>query len=145
MEEISAILAIIPLQLFSYYVAKIWEGMSTSPGILQKALQWSNSLNIFGIGTDIIEVDRIKKASMRNKMFLEKIFTGAEIEYCRQKKNAYIHYASRFAAKESVFKSLGIKVNGYDFFREIEILNRDDGAPFVVLHGQMLAFFIKNN
>ncbi len=101
-------------------------------------------MDIFGIGTDIIEVDRIRNASMRNKRFLEKIFTGDEIAYCRQKKNAYIHYASRFAAKESVFKSLGIKINGYNFFREIEILNQDNGAPFVVLHGQMLDFFKKN-
>jgi holo-[acyl-carrier protein] synthase len=101
-------------------------------------------LDIFGIGTDIIEVDRIQKASARNEMFLEKIFTRAEIAYCRQKKNAYIHYASRFAAKEAVFKSFGIKINGYDFFREIEILKKDDGAPYVVLHGGMLDLFKKN-
>ncbi len=101
-------------------------------------------MNIFGIGTDIIEVDRIKRASLRNKMFAEKIFTEQEIAYCQKKKNASIHYASRFAAKESVFKSFGLKINGYDFFREIEIINNEDGAPFVVLHGKMLDFFKKN-
>ena len=59
-------------------------------------------------GTDIIEIDRIKKSIERSgERFLNMIFTNDEIEYCESKKGAkYIHYAGRFAAKEAIFKAV---------------------------------------
>ena len=55
---------------------------------------------IFGIGVDIIEIDRIKKSIEKfGDNFLNKIYTKTELEYCQSKKNKYQHYAARFAAK----------------------------------------------
>ena len=59
-------------------------------------------------GTDIIEIDRIKKSIERSgERFLNMIYTKNEIEYCESKKGArFIHYAGRFAAKEAIFKAI---------------------------------------
>ena len=59
-------------------------------------------------GTDIIEIERIKKSIERSgDRFLHLIYTPAEIEYCESTKNAkYYHYAGRFAAKEAIFKAI---------------------------------------
>ena len=59
-------------------------------------------------GTDIIEIQRIKKSIERSgERFLHLIYTPAEIEYCESTKNAkYYHYAGRFAAKEALYKAV---------------------------------------
>jgi len=91
--------------------------------------------NIF-IGTDIIEVDRIRSSLSKNgKRFLDKIYTSKEQEYCNQFKKPSIHYAGRFAAKESIVKAL--KSSGYQNyipFNKIEIISSKDGAPLVKIH-----------
>lgn len=85
------------------------------------------------IGTDIIEVDRIKSA-VENIDFLNRIYTNNEIEYCKNTKQMqYQHYAVRFAAKEAIYKALSGKLNGkYDIsWKDVEILNDNNGRPFV--------------
>lgn len=59
-------------------------------------------------GTDIIEIERIKKSIERSgERFLHLIYTPTEIEYCENTKNAkYYHYAGRFAAKEAIYKAV---------------------------------------
>lgn len=86
-------------------------------------------------GTDIIEIDRIKKAIERNNQaFLNKIYTEAEIQYCENKGAAkYEHFAARFAAKEALFKATSdLLENKYDVsWKDAEILNDKNGRPFV--------------
>lgn len=60
-----------------------------------------------GLGVDIEEVSRFKSL-IRNRKFLKRIFTPAEIAYCLSKKNRAQHFAVRFAAKEAVWKALSI-------------------------------------
>ncbi|HIE44060.1 MAG TPA: holo-[acyl-carrier-protein] synthase [Candidatus Omnitrophica bacterium] len=92
---------------------------------------------IAGIGTDIISVERIHSVILRRKgRFLNRIFTPQEREYCRSKKFPWIHFAGRFAAKESVFKvlesgwSLGVR------WQDVEILPAENGEPRVTLRGK---------
>jgi holo-[acyl-carrier protein] synthase len=95
--------------------------------------------SIFGIGTDIIEVRRIRSAVERNPGILEKIFTGKEIDYCSAKSASgarYVCYAQRFAAKEAVSKALGTGLGKDIFLTEIEISNSDSGRPLVRLYGK---------
>ena len=82
------------------------------------------------VGTDIIEVSRIEKLIKdKGGKFLNRIYTQKEIDYCESKgPNKYQHYAGRFAAKEAVFKILGTKQLT---FKSIEILNKDDGSPYI--------------
>ena len=90
----------------------------------------------FFIGTDIVEVNRIKKLLTRSgELFKNKVFTNLEQKYCDSKSTPSIHYAGRFAAKESIIKA--IKSSGYINpipFKDIEILPSDSGAPLVSLH-----------
>ena len=87
------------------------------------------------VGTDIIEVDRIEKLiKEKGDKFLNRIYTKNEIDYCESKGlNKYQHYAGRFAAKEAVFKVLNGETDSGNslIFKNIEILNKNDGAPYV--------------
>ena len=95
------------------------------------------------LGTDIIEVDRIKKLiKEKDNKFLSRIYTQKEIDYCESKgPNKYQHYAGRFAAKEAVFKILSIhflKNKKPLTFKDIEILNREDGSPYVNINNNLM-------
>jgi holo-[acyl-carrier protein] synthase len=88
------------------------------------------------LGTDIIEINRIKAAIERNTNFLERVFTAEEIKYCEGKRAArYQSYAARFAAKEAVAKAFGTGIGEHAQFNEIEILNDKLGKPFIKLYG----------
>ena len=90
----------------------------------------------FFIGTDIVEVDRINKLLLRSgELFKNRVFSTLEQKYCDIKLLPSMHYAGRFAAKESIIKA--VKSSGYKNpipFKEIEILPSDSGAPIVDLH-----------
>ena len=85
------------------------------------------------IGTDIIEVDRIKESIEKSEL-AKKVFTSREIEYCEsRKKNKYQHYAARFAAKEAIFKAISpLLKSKYEIsWKNIEIVNDENGRPIV--------------
>ena len=65
-------------------------------------------MRIFGIGIDVVEVERIASAIERHgESFLAKLFTADERAYCEAQKKSALNYAARFAAKEAVSKALG--------------------------------------
>jgi len=86
---------------------------------------------INGIGTDIIEISRIKSAISKEK-FLKKVYTDKEIELI--KKQGVSTAAVNFAAKEAVAKAFGTGFRGFGL-KDIEILRNNLGCPYVVLHG----------
>lgn len=87
------------------------------------------------IGTDIIEISRIKKSiEDTDNKFIERVYTNKEIEYCESKKSQkYQHYAVRFAGKEAVFKAISSTLkNKFEIdWKDIEILNDSSGRPYV--------------
>ncbi len=94
-------------------------------------------MEIYGIGTDIIEVERIKSAIGNNSGFLKKVYTKSEIDYCsKKKKGKFPSFAARFAAKEAVAKSLAEGVSKNISLNEIEVSNTTSGAPFIKLYGK---------
>ena len=101
------------------------------------------------VGTDIIEVSRIEKIiKEKGDNFLNRIYTKNEIDYCESKGlNKYQHYAGRFAAKEAVFKVLNGEIVSERSlaFKDIEILNANDGAPYInILDDIMIDCFDMN-
>jgi holo-[acyl-carrier protein] synthase len=62
---------------------------------------------IFGIGTDLIEIERVADRIEKKTGFRELVFTPNEINYCEAKTFKYEHYAARFAAKEAFLKAIG--------------------------------------
>ena len=91
-------------------------------------------MKIYGIGTDIISVDRIKK-TLKKKNFLYRIFNIQEITKCKKLSSSSNCYAKRFAAKEAFAKALGTGISKGIKFNEIIILNEKNGKPFIKLAG----------
>ena len=92
-------------------------------------------MNIFGIGTDIVSVKRIR-TSLNNKNFIRRIFNEKEIVKCNKITKRINCFAKRFAAKEAFSKALGTGVTKGINFNEIIILNQKSGKPYVALTGQ---------
>lgn len=92
-------------------------------------------------GTDIIEINRIKKnIEIHGDKFLKRIFTDQEIEYCESKKNQkYQSYAVRFAAKEAAYKALSNYINFEYSWTDFEVQKDKNGKPILKLR-----FKIKN-
>ncbi len=96
---------------------------------------------VFGIGIDIIEIDRVKDSVEKyGDHFLRKVYTQTELDYCLGKGNKYQHLAARFAAKEAVFKALSTGWNKDVGWQDIEIYNEPNGLPLVNLKGEVGSF-----
>ena len=92
-------------------------------------------MKIFGIGTDIVNISRIKESIKNNSAFKNKIFSKREILYCESKKSSASFYAKRFAAKEALSKALGTGIRKDIKFKDMEILNDNLGKPYIKLKG----------
>ncbi len=91
---------------------------------------------IVGLGTDIVEVDRIQKMiTDHGAHFLERVFTAGEIAHCQPRRESAPHYAGRWAAKEAVMKVLGTGFTNEVGWTEIEVLVKPSGQPVIMLHG----------
>ena len=89
-------------------------------------------MKIFGVGTDIVKVSRIKN-SLKKKLFLSKIFHQKEVFKCKKILNCSNCFAKRFAAKEAFSKALGTGIKNGIKFNEIIILNQKSGKPYIKL------------
>ena len=95
---------------------------------------------ITGIGIDVIQNERIRESIQRfGERFLNRIYTAAEIEYCKKCAQPEIHYAARFAAKEAAFKALGTGWAAGVKWKDIEIERLPSGKPELHLYGEALA------
>jgi holo-[acyl-carrier protein] synthase len=87
------------------------------------------------VGTDLIEIERIRRSLARYARFRERCFTEAEQAYCDSRPNPAESYAGRFAGKEAVGKALGFGVTRAFAWKEIEIVGRP--KPAVRLSGRL--------
>lgn len=88
---------------------------------------------INGVGVDIVEIKRLKKAINKwGDAFLNRVFTEDELKYSKSKKFPFQHLAGRFAAKEAVFKALG---DASLEFKDIEVINDKRGKPSCKING----------
>lgn len=92
---------------------------------------------MIGIGTDILEIDRLEQSIRRsNGEIMKRVLTPAEQEVAAQKGRAVIsYYAGRWCAKEAISKMLGTGIGKDCSFQDITILNDELGAPYVILSG----------
>ena len=91
-------------------------------------------MKIYGIGTDIANINRIKK-SIKNKSFINRLFDKNEIQKCNHQINKANCYAKRFAAKEAFSKAIGTGIAKGINFNEIIVHNIKSGKPKVKLIG----------
>jgi holo-[acyl-carrier protein] synthase len=92
---------------------------------------------IVSTGIDIVEVYRIREALARTPRFAGRVFTVRERGYCDARgKGAAQSYAARFAAKEAFLKALKTGWRGKISWRDIEVVNDDQGAPTFNISGE---------
>ena len=87
------------------------------------------------LGTDIVEIDRVRRLARRTPRFLTRVFTDSEIAYCSGKKLRWQHFAVRFAAKEAVWKALDTRRKGLSL-KDISVSRDAQGKPGVLLRGK---------
>lgn len=89
-------------------------------------------------GVDIVELSKFREIASRNDVFIADIFTEQERTYCQSMKDPYLHFAGRFAAKESYLKALGTGLSGAGIdhvFQEIEVIPTASGRPEIKVSG----------
>ena len=93
---------------------------------------------IFGIGTDILEIERINKIlNKQNEKFIDRIYGSNEISFIKNKKNDLKYFlGKRFAAKEATWKAFNPKRGDGLIFKEIETLNDRNGKPYLFFSGK---------
>ena len=91
-------------------------------------------MKIYGIGTDITNIRRIKN-SLKNNKFINRVFGKKEIQICNSRKNKINCFAKRFAAKEAFAKALGTGISKGVNFKEIVVQNNKSGKPQINLLG----------
>ena len=99
-------------------------------------------MSIYGIGSDIIDISRIKKA-LKSKNFQKRCFSKNEIKTAENKSNKISSYAKRFAAKEAFSKALGTGISNGINFNEIVVMNEKNGKPFIKLRGKTMEIIKK--
>jgi holo-[acyl-carrier protein] synthase len=87
------------------------------------------------LGTDIVEIGRIREALGRRPGLAARLFTEKERAYCERRSDPAPHYAARFAAKEATAKALGRWLR----WQEVEVLNDERGRPLLQLTGEAAA------
>lgn len=103
-----------------------------------------------GIGTDIIEISKIKNIHKRwGDKALKRVFTDNEIKYCNSVRYRFRSFGARFAAKEAVLKAIGNGLNNDSgtqrswTWKDIEIVKEKSGKPEVKFRGKIKALFKK--
>ena len=99
-------------------------------------------MNLFGVGVDIVDNSRIKKM-IKNKNFLNRVFSKHEISSSIKISNKTSFFAKRFAAKEAFSKSLGTGIRNNLNFKDIIIKNNKSGKPFFYITKKIKSIIIK--
>jgi holo-[acyl-carrier protein] synthase len=102
---------------------------------------------IYGIGTDLCDVRRMAQALERHgDRFAEKVLTLAELatwraRTARSPERGLRYLATRFSAKESFSKAIGLGMRMPMTWRRCEVANLPSGQPCIVLHGELKTWF----
>jgi len=101
---------------------------------------------IVGLGVDLIEIDRVKRAHEKHgQRFIDRLYTKAEAQYCLRKKDPYPSLAGRFAVKEAVIKAFSHGFGGRWKWIQIEVLRNAAGKPSLKLSGIMEQLRVERN
>ena len=99
-------------------------------------------MSIIGIGVDIVNNNRLKEL-VKNKNFIQRVFTNSEQKTSINLKNKINYYSKRFAAKEAFSKATGIGISKNLHFKDIEIKNNKKGKPSINLNKSTTLFLKK--
>jgi holo-[acyl-carrier protein] synthase len=93
---------------------------------------------VVGIGTDLVDVERMRRVLARTPSFAERVFTEGERALAETRRDPAPALAVRFAAKEAVLKAFGVGL-GAAPMGAIEVVRADSGEPAIELHAAAAA------
>ena len=93
-------------------------------------------MNIIGNGVDIVKNQRIQKA-LKNKNFLNRIYSKKEISASKKIKNKINFFDKRFAAKEEFVKAIGLGFRNHINYKDIFVVNNIYGKPKLIINNKL--------
>ena len=110
------------------------EGDEEENGVSESSLQLPLGGYLVGLGTDLVDVERIRSVMERQgDRFIKRVYTEQEQEYCFGMKHPHKHLAARFAAKEAVSKAFTTGIGGRLGWTSISVYNGERGEPHICL------------
>lgn len=102
---------------------------------IPRAQEGSGAATTARVGTDLVEIAKVRRVFEGQPDFLASVFTEEELTYSRARRSMYPHLAARFAAKEATLKALGTGLTASLTWKDIEVTRELSGAPRIALHG----------
>jgi holo-[acyl-carrier protein] synthase len=93
---------------------------------------------VIGIGSDLVDVERMRRVLARTPRLVDRLFSADERAYAERRRDPTERLAARFAAKEAVMKAMGVGLWQFPL-RDIEVVRAESGQPSVLLHGKAAA------
>ena len=101
---------------------------------------------IYGIGTDIINIDRVKKVLSKNRDgFVKRVLSEHEQALFTNKADSAAYCAKRFAAKEAFAKALGTGIGRVVSFQDLTVRNNENGKPHFIPSEKLRQFLLEKN
>lgn len=101
---------------------------------------------IYGVGTDIINIERVAHILEKNKEgFVRRVLSEHEQALFANKGDSASYCAKRFAAKEAFAKALGTGIGKIDSFQDLTVRNNDEGKPYFIPSEKLRLFLVNKN
>jgi holo-[acyl-carrier protein] synthase len=101
---------------------------------------------IYGIGTDIINIERVEHILSKNKNgFVKRVLSDHEQFLFANKGDSASYCAKRFAAKEAFAKALGTGIGRVVSFQDLTIRNDDNGKPYFIPSEKLRLYLVGKN
>ncbi len=101
---------------------------------------------IFGVGTDIISIERVSHILEKNKQgFIKRVLSDHEQALFANKADSASYCAKRFAAKEAFAKALGTGIGRTVSFQDLTVRNNENGKPYFIPSEKLRLYLLEKN
>ena len=101
---------------------------------------------IYGIGTDLVDIERVKKILLKNRDgFVKRVLSEHEQALFANKADSAAYCAKRFAAKEAFAKALGTGIGREVSFQDLTIRNNENGKPYFIPSEKLRQYLVEKN
>ena len=101
---------------------------------------------IYGVGTDIVNIDRVKKILSKNRDdFVKRVLSEHEQALFTNKADSAAYCAKRFAAKEAFAKALGTGIGRVVSFQDLTVRNNENGKPHFIPSEKLRLYLLEKD